>query len=182
MAAVKNWTFIGRSLKKYLYGIRLINWRAESYRAKCELHTIERTVVTNSVDIFSYSRSHISPIFFFGFTKKVSKIQQHFILWFRAVSFYKSRLSWGSFDKTHAYKFAQPIPRKHPTRPLLSLYVSLFMIFIHLFGLFRIVFVVFAYQEVISQYRRAESLNIFCSLPRPRPIHKKIGIYGTIKL
>lgn len=38
VAVVKNWTFIGRSLKKYLYGIHLINWRAESYRAKCELH------------------------------------------------------------------------------------------------------------------------------------------------
>lgn len=78
---VKNWTFIGRSLKKYLYGIRLINWRAKNYRAKYK----ERTMVTNSVDIFSY-QSHIS--LFFGFTNKVSKIQRHFILWFRAVSFF----------------------------------------------------------------------------------------------
>jgi len=41
VAEVKNRTFIGRSLKKYLYGIRLINWRAENYRAKNELYNRE---------------------------------------------------------------------------------------------------------------------------------------------
>jgi len=143
VAAVKNWTFIGRSLKKYLYGIHLINWRAESYRAKCELYIRwrEHGGWRIALTYFPTAKVAFLPFFFFGFTKKVSKIQQHFILWFRAVSFFLrlvSRDSWDGLLTKHTRKNwlgrYLGYSRRDHSHPLLSLYVCLFMIFIYLFS------------------------------------------------
>jgi len=143
VAAVKNWTFIGRSLKKYLYGIRLINWRAESYWTKCELYTIERARWWRiAFDIFSYSRSRISPVFSSDLQKKFQRYNNTLYCDSVLFLFLRLRPSWRSFDKTHAHKFARPIPRIPPTRPLASLLIFICMFIYDLYtsywGCFRL--------------------------------------------
>jgi len=138
VAAVKNWTFIGRSLKKYLYGIRLINWRAESYWTKCELYTIERARWWRiAFDIFSYSRSRISPVFSSDLQKKFQRYNN--TLYCDSVPFLFLRLVprdglLTKHTRTNSLGQSLGYPRRDLSHPFLSLYVCLFMIFIHLIG------------------------------------------------
>jgi len=136
--AVKSWTFIGCSLKKYLYGIRLIN-RHAGRNASC-IYNRESAVVTNSVDVFSYSRSRISPPFFTSDLRK--KFQRYNNTLFcdsvMFLFFYVSSLVTVFWQNTCArIRSADPSDTPDATSHIpcyLYRYVSLFMIFIHLFG------------------------------------------------
>jgi len=134
-AAVKNWTFIGRSLKKYLYGIRLINWRGESYWAKFELCTMERARWWRiALTYFPTAEVAFLPFFSSDLQKKFQRYNNTLYCDSVLFLFFTSRPSWRSFDKTRAQiRSADPSDTPDATSRIpcyLYMYVYLWSLYI----------------------------------------------------